>query len=342
MSELLAERSLRWLSSALNHSGTHHFALLRKARHGPALAAVAKTLASGGVSLLNSLALGCRWPAAHVVPGSAAAGCSNAGDCSATALRSTLLALNTELQRCARGVVRLLCRLKAPPPVIALVAALDAQATHYPSVTTECITLGASLDAWAETRSTTCMALYDPGMQCAHSLFQAAHLSAAALRDFLQLAEDSGDRTAGWKFVWTWGSRRVDILEGLLDLVAVEAPASTQRMAEVGVFLANTSVALLERFPNLHALLVDPYHAHGDSHEHHFQMLEEFYVSRRETFLAATEWTQPFRGRATHVLQRSREAAAWVAPGSSDLVFIDGDHRYESVASDIHAWWPAV
>lgn len=39
---------------------------------------------------------------------------------------------------------------------------------------------------------------------------------------------------------------------------------------------------------------------------------------------------------------KSVEAAKTEADESLDLVFIDGDHAYESVKSDIDAWWPKV
>jgi len=89
-------------------------------------------------------------------------------------------------------------------------------------------------------------------------------------------------------------------------------------------------------------LLVDPYHLHTEKPEDSFQMVEEFYVSPQGTFDAASSWSQVHRDRATHVLQTSTEAARWVARSSVDLVFIDGDHRSESVSDDIRAWWPTL
>lgn len=38
----------------------------------------------------------------------------------------------------------------------------------------------------------------------------------------------------------------------------------------------------------------------------------------------------------------SWDAAAKFADGSVDVVFVDADHAYESVAKDIAAWWPKV
>merc|ERR1711920_1091591 len=65
-------------------------------------------------------------------------------------------------------------------------------------------------------------------------------------------------------------------------------------------------------------------------------------VSPKESFQTATTNSQPYRDRATHVLQTSQEAARWVARESLDLVFIDADHRFEAVRDDINAWWPTL
>eukprot|EP00913_Durusdinium_trenchii_P031683 g29669.t1 len=113
-------------------------------------------------------------------------------------------------------------------------------ATHYPSVTTECITLRASL----QTRASPCGDFWDTGMQCIHSLFQVGALYGTALRDF-ELWQQAFGRP-DWTFLQP-GARRISILAGFLS--------SFQRdelwMAEVGVFMANTSTTLLKLFANL-------------------------------------------------------------------------------------------
>ena len=38
----------------------------------------------------------------------------------------------------------------------------------------------------------------------------------------------------------------------------------------------------------------------------------------------------------------SLEAAAVLADGAFDLVFLDGDHSYEATRADIEAWLPKV
>mmetsp|Transcript_70751 Transcript_70751/g.207233 ORF Transcript_70751/g.207233 Transcript_70751/m.207233 type:complete len:416 (+) Transcript_70751:69-1316(+) len=337
--------NVRWVAEALNATAVGPFAWLRKAPHGPALASIASRLAAGGLRLLNVLGLACHWPEFARAVHRDAAHCRMPGQCFAPMVRYAFRELNTDLQRCARGVARHLCSANASAALVALVAGLDGQISHYPSLTTECITLGSSLSLWEEHAGVMgdCPEVYDPGMQCAHSLFQAAQLSAAALSDFSRMAaEDFG--IGDWVFHAGWGSDRVAILGGLLSGFEGDAShrSSGLRMAEVGVFQANTSVALLQRFPDLQMLLVDPYHLHSENPNSTYQQLDEFYVSSRDVFMAAAQWTHPYRKRATHLLQQSVEAAKWVAPGSLDLVFIDGDHRYESVMLDIQAWWPCI
>ena len=47
-------------------------------------------------------------------------------------------------------------------------------------------------------------------------------------------------------------------------------------------------------------------------------------------------------GRLSLLKTTSTEAASIVADGSQDFVFIDADHRYESVLNDITLWLPKV
>eukprot|EP00401_Gymnodinium_catenatum_P039953 CAMPEP_0117469956 /NCGR_PEP_ID=MMETSP0784-20121206/6964_1 /TAXON_ID=39447 /ORGANISM="" /LENGTH=428 /DNA_ID=CAMNT_0005264023 /DNA_START=13 /DNA_END=1295 /DNA_ORIENTATION=+ len=340
---------MRYVAEALNATAAGPFTWLRSMPHGPALAAVAKAYTIEAWQLLRVLAAACHWP-----NNDGRAPCKEVHSCLSTPLRESMEMLNSRIQRQARGVVRNLCRAGASAGLVAMVAAVDSQASNYFAVTTECVTLRHVLDFWLDAGGGECApGLHDVGVQCAHSLFQAARLSAGALWDFLRHVEDQAQH---WNYVGAWGSNRLEILSNLLvsararggnaTAVGEDADEGTSspelRAAEVGVFQANTSRLLLERFPGLHMLLVDPYHLHMDDPESEHQQLQEFYVSSEEVFDKAVAWTQPYRERATFVMQGSAEAAAWVAPGSLDLVFIDGDHRYKSVVGDIFAWWPTL
>ena len=50
----------------------------------------------------------------------------------------------------------------------------------------------------------------------------------------------------------------------------------------------------------------------------------------------------PFGARADFLKEPSPAAAARFADGSLDLVYVDGDHRYEAVLADLLAFWPKV
>ena len=87
-------------------------------------------------------------------------------------------------------------------------------------------------------------------------------------------------------------------------------------------------------------MLVDPYEYAPGSYFDNFQhrpVLEAVGGADR-----LWERLRPFRNRTVVVTQPSLGAAAWVAPGSLDLVFLDGDHTYDAVKEDIAAWLPKV
>ncbi|OLQ05716.1 hypothetical protein AK812_SmicGene11059 [Symbiodinium microadriaticum] len=139
--------------------------------------------------------------------------------------------------------------------VIALVAAVDSQASFYPAVTTECITLRSSLS------DLRCGSFYV-------SLSQG----------------DMAGGSSGLLFdIWA------EI--GLLSLLAEEG--RELRAAEVGVFKAGTSSRLLDLFENLRILLVDPYHLHTENHTAEFQQLEGHATLPAAGIFCAAEQRQP-------------------------------------------------
>ena len=57
---------------------------------------------------------------------------------------------------------------------------------------------------------------------------------------------------------------------------------------------------------------------------------------------SAIFWTEFASERRFVLREGSPTAASRFADGSLDFVFIDGNHLYEAVCSDIAAWWPKL
>lgn len=87
-------------------------------------------------------------------------------------------------------------------------------------------------------------------------------------------------------------------------------------MAEVGVRNGETSQILLQYFPNLHMHLIDVW-----DNKRHYRTLKKR--------------IEPFRDRVTLHKALSSNAVNAIADLSLDLCFIDADHSYEAVKSDI-------
>lgn len=119
----------------------------------------------------------------------------------------------------------------------------------------------------------------------------------------------------------------------------------TTHGAEIGVWRACLSKRLLKAREQLHLLLVDPWLAQGP---------DSSYVKSGDTkagrmqadfdrsFRITHEMLDRFGARARIVRKFSVDAEKAVEVRSLDFVFIDGDHSYEAVYTDIRAWLPKV
>jgi predicted O-methyltransferase YrrM len=63
--------------------------------------------------------------------------------------------------------------------------------------------------------------------------------------------------------------------------------------------------------------------------------------SRQDTYQGFIENTAAYRDRIIPVRTRSDKAVDTVAE-AVDFLFIDGDHSFEGVSNDIHAWFPRL
>jgi predicted O-methyltransferase YrrM len=98
--------------------------------------------------------------------------------------------------------------------------------------------------------------------------------------------------------------------------------------AEIGVFAGVMSYCFVRLAPQLHLIMVDNWSQHN---------LAEG-TSAEQAYQLALERTSVAASRTVILKMPSLEAARLVGLHSLDFAFIDADHSYEAVQSDIKAW----
>lgn len=106
--------------------------------------------------------------------------------------------------------------------------------------------------------------------------------------------------------------------------------------AEIGVRHADVSEYLLKNFKKLKLLLIDPYAPYNDLGYQFTKEEQDKICKEAKTKIVG------YGARASWLRMTSVEAAAEIADGSLDFVFIDGEHTYTACLEDIYAWYPKL
>ena len=106
-----------------------------------------------------------------------------------------------------------------------------------------------------------------------------------------------------------------------------------KRGAEIGVWYGRTFFHLLDTIPDLVLYGVDIW-AYSELNIHHCDQEQ----NKRDVM----EQAKMFPGRGIVMNMDSVAASRLIPDESLDFVFIDGDHSYEAVKTDIYQWDPKV
>jgi hypothetical protein len=138
-------------------------------------------------------------------------------------------------------------------------------------------------------------------------------------------------------------SLRWDQIEGWFDFAdlyktVVHNAQSTARFVEVGCWLGR-SVAFLGQQVIQSGKLIDIFAVEHGIGGDTLQLLED---STFAPDLVRNLFQCGLRDVVTPIIAPSIRAATLFTNSSLDFVFIDANHSYEAVLSDLHAWWPKI
>lgn len=102
---------------------------------------------------------------------------------------------------------------------------------------------------------------------------------------------------------------------------------------EIGVRLGANSKNILETLSIKTLYLVDPYDI--------YYLCTGELIDERRSFRIAEENLSQFKEKIVFVKKKSCDAVKDI-PDNLDFVYIDGDHRYEFVKSDIELYYPKI
>ena len=99
---------------------------------------------------------------------------------------------------------------------------------------------------------------------------------------------------------------------------------------------------------SLHYVGIDPYFAGYDKSDFFVRDVASLFQTSEQDAMdrlfsaVSTSLEDEFPGRSRVIREPSSQACKHFSDLSLDFIFIDGDHRYESVLEDLTVWWPKL
>ena len=119
------------------------------------------------------------------------------------------------------------------------------------------------------------------------------------------------------------------------------------RLCEVGVAYGYHAEHMLDHMPKIEYQGVDPYLANYDPQDPFVTDVATLYGeepqrSMDRLFQAVNCKLTQYGGRANLLRKTSVSGAEMMSDGYFDIIYIDGDHTYDAVLKDLHAWYSKV
>lgn len=110
---------------------------------------------------------------------------------------------------------------------------------------------------------------------------------------------------------------------------------NVQRGAEIGIWQGRLSYHLLQIFPTLMWIAVDPWVVYSDK-----SCLNQ--VGMDQMYADVCEKLSIFGQRVCISRTTSLQAVSLVSNLFLDMVYVDADHSYQAVKQDLQAWYPKI
>jgi len=126
--------------------------------------------------------------------------------------------------------------------------------------------------------------------------------------------------------------------EGLVPVI--KEHGEDLKVVEIGVCRAETSCYLMENCPNIKVLYgIDPWLPYQDKPTQPITatMQDEFFKTAIKNIVE-----KGLRGKIRIIKRRSDKIVTSFLDNSVDVLFVDGDHRFEAVLNDLEIWWPKL
>lgn len=126
------------------------------------------------------------------------------------------------------------------------------------------------------------------------------------------------------------------------------ASVNASRFLEIGVAYGYHAHDMLSRLPHIRYYGVDPYLAGYDANDPFADDARKLFnetttqAGMDRLYAAVHATLKPFGDRARLLRRKSADAATEFPPHFFDTIFVDGDHTYAGVKTDLHAWWNAL